>query len=368
MSGLSSHNANLIADRCRQAVQVRQRGLHRCLPPQAQLRCAPLRPLDLKQALHTPGVVMGVEAGGRSLAVLIPNSVLAEAWKGEAVENDQRWQSLAAELADQLLPEDVAVGRVQATAVDDLANALRHGQPEPDAVVLEVEVSSAGGTGPSGLQTPAPDDAGTKADAGDAGTTGADASQAAEPNEPAAPQTPPTNATGTPPKNVASSGAPALSGDDSPAPSSDAPSPGPTADQARAGGELEPPVSASVYLVWPLRRFPAEPGAGRGSSDGSKTGASAEPAAMADHLDEVKKLPVQVIVRLAEKKMPVSQLVDLAPGSLLMFDKSCDELLDLYVNNQLLCRGEAVKIGEKFGLKINEIPARIVREEKVIHL
>ena len=34
---------------------------------------------------------------------------------------------------------------------------------------------------------------------------------------------------------------------------------------------------------------------------------------------------------------------------MLAFDKSCEDLLGLYVNNQVYARGEAVKIGEKFG-------------------
>ncbi len=67
------------------------------------------------------------------------------------------------------------------------------------------------------------------------------------------------------------------------------------------------------------------------------------------------KLPVRVAVHLAERKIELSQLLGIAPGTLLTFDKSCEELLDLYVNNQLYARGETVKIGEKFGLKINEI-------------
>ncbi len=67
------------------------------------------------------------------------------------------------------------------------------------------------------------------------------------------------------------------------------------------------------------------------------------------------KLPVKVAVHLAERKIGLSQLLTMAPGTLLTFDKSCEDLLDLYVNNQYYARGEAVKIGEKFGLKINEI-------------
>lgn len=77
-------------------------------------------------------------------------------------------------------------------------------------------------------------------------------------------------------------------------------------------------------------------------------------------------LPVQVVVLLAEKKIELGGLLALSPGSLVSFDKSCDALLDLYVNNQLYCRGEAIKIGEHFGLKVNEVQPRPMRAKKVL--
>ncbi len=60
-------------------------------------------------------------------------------------------------------------------------------------------------------------------------------------------------------------------------------------------------------------------------------------------------------MRLAEKRIPLGQILTLSPGAIITFDKSCEDLLDLHVNNSLYARGEAVKIGEKFGLKINEV-------------
>ncbi len=66
-------------------------------------------------------------------------------------------------------------------------------------------------------------------------------------------------------------------------------------------------------------------------------------------------MTVDVSVRLAEKKIGLSQLQNLSPGTLITFPKSCDDLLDMYVNNKLYAQGEAVKIGEKFGLKVNEV-------------
>jgi flagellar motor switch/type III secretory pathway protein FliN len=85
-----------------------------------------------------------------------------------------------------------------------------------------------------------------------------------------------------------------------------------------------------------------------------------------DPLARLRRLPVQVSVRLAETRIPMSQLMNIAPGMLIPFNKSCDDLLDLYVNNARFCRGEAVKIGEKFGLKIDEVGVQPESQQKVI--
>ena len=61
------------------------------------------------------------------------------------------------------------------------------------------------------------------------------------------------------------------------------------------------------------------------------------------------------MVCLAEKRMNLETLLTLTPGSLITFNKSCEDLLEMYVNNHLYCLGEAIKIDEKFGLKINEV-------------
>ena len=42
-------------------------------------------------------------------------------------------------------------------------------------------------------------------------------------------------------------------------------------------------------------------------------------------------------------------------GGLITFNKGCESLLDLFVNNHLYGRGEAIKVGEKFGLRITSM-------------
>lgn len=78
------------------------------------------------------------------------------------------------------------------------------------------------------------------------------------------------------------------------------------------------------------------------------------------------KLPVKVVVYLAQKKIEVEQLLAISPGALITFNKPCEDLLDLYVNNHRYCRGEAVKIGEKFGIKISEVGVVDVRESPIL--
>ena len=67
------------------------------------------------------------------------------------------------------------------------------------------------------------------------------------------------------------------------------------------------------------------------------------------------KVQVPVHVVLASKKEKVGNVVDLAPGTIIKFDKSCEEMLHLLVGNQVVAEGEAVKIGDKFGFRISAI-------------
>ena len=94
---------------------------------------------------------------------------------------------------------------------------------------------------------------------------------------------------------------------------------------------------------------------------------TSSPTPPADPLARLRGIPVQISVRLAEKRIPVSQLLGVTPGALIAFNKSCDALLDLYINNALYCRGEAVKIGEHFGLKIDQVGVIDERPAKLVN-
>jgi flagellar motor switch protein FliN/FliY len=72
-------------------------------------------------------------------------------------------------------------------------------------------------------------------------------------------------------------------------------------------------------------------------------------------IQRIMKLQVPIIVRLAEKVLPVGEITQLVPGAIIEFNKTVGENLDLMINNKLIGNGQAVKVGEKFGLKITQL-------------
>ena len=64
------------------------------------------------------------------------------------------------------------------------------------------------------------------------------------------------------------------------------------------------------------------------------------------------KIQVPVRVVLASRKENLKDIVELASGTIIKFDKACDELLHLHVGDQPVAEGEAVKVGDKFGFRV----------------
>ncbi|MFQ5500985.1 MAG: FliM/FliN family flagellar motor switch protein [Phycisphaerae bacterium] len=83
----------------------------------------------------------------------------------------------------------------------------------------------------------------------------------------------------------------------------------------------------------------------------------AQPAAAprSPTLDRILKLKVPVRVRLANRSMLVSEIMNLGPGTILEFDRTVDQELDLMISNRQIGCGVAVKVNEHFGLRITYI-------------
>lgn len=118
-----------------------------------------------------------------------------------------------------------------------------------------------------------------------------------------------------------------------------------------------------LSLVWPVTQ-PRKLADAAKASQANRTPAAKGSPTEATHgkLDglpsytrSLLRVEVPVSVTLAAKKQSVSQILELGAGSIIHFDKPCDEPLELEVNGRPVAQGEAVKVGEKFGLRVQSI-------------
>ena len=80
-----------------------------------------------------------------------------------------------------------------------------------------------------------------------------------------------------------------------------------------------------------------------------------EPRSEEESLEQILELSIPVIVRLAEKRLPLKEILKFHMGTVLQFDSDAYEHVDLMVNNSTIGLGQPVKIGENFGLRIVQV-------------
>lgn len=76
-------------------------------------------------------------------------------------------------------------------------------------------------------------------------------------------------------------------------------------------------------------------------------------------------VPLQVSVEVGRARILLKDLLQMGEGYVVELDKIAGEPLDLYVNSRLIARGEAVRVGEKFGIKLTEVISPSDRVEKL---
>lgn len=74
-----------------------------------------------------------------------------------------------------------------------------------------------------------------------------------------------------------------------------------------------------------------------------------------DGLGFVLDVPVRLSVEIGRRSMRIAELLRLGPGSVLELNKVSGEPLDIYVNDRLVARGDAVVVGERYGVRLSEI-------------
>jgi flagellar motor switch protein FliN/FliY len=107
----------------------------------------------------------------------------------------------------------------------------------------------------------------------------------------------------------------------------------------------------------------ADPAAG-GAGDGPAAPTEAD-LQKDRNLALILDIPLRVTVELGRTKMPVNELLNLGQGSVLELNKLAGEPMEVFVNDKLIARGEAVVVNEKFGVRLTDIISTKERVEQL---
>ena len=119
-------------------------------------------------------------------------------------------------------------------------------------------------------------------------------------------------------------------------------------------GTGSPPPAARVPREEPRAAAPAPaPTLPAGSS------------APAMNLNMVLDIPVQLSVELGRTKLPIKQVLQLKPGSIVELDSVAGEPVDVLVNGYLIAQGEVVVVNGKFGIRLTDVVTPSERFKRV---
>lgn len=85
-----------------------------------------------------------------------------------------------------------------------------------------------------------------------------------------------------------------------------------------------------------------------------------EPAASTDSgattdLGLILDIPVTLSMEIGQTRITISELLKLSKDSVVELQRSTDEPLDVLVNGTLVAHGEAVVVGDRFGIRLTDV-------------
>jgi flagellar motor switch protein FliN/FliY len=72
-------------------------------------------------------------------------------------------------------------------------------------------------------------------------------------------------------------------------------------------------------------------------------------------LDIVLDVKVKVTVQLGSCQLPMREVLELTPGSVVQLMQHASDPVGLYINDKLVAYGEVVVVEDNFGIKITEL-------------
>jgi flagellar motor switch protein FliN/FliY len=81
------------------------------------------------------------------------------------------------------------------------------------------------------------------------------------------------------------------------------------------------------------------------------------------NLDVLLDVPVTLSLEVGRARVPIRNLLQLNPGSVIELERGAAEPLDVYVNGTLIAHGEVVVVNDRFGVRLTDVvsPAERLR-------
>ncbi|MEN8718873.1 MAG: flagellar motor switch protein FliN [Oceanococcaceae bacterium] len=82
------------------------------------------------------------------------------------------------------------------------------------------------------------------------------------------------------------------------------------------------------------------------------------------NLDMILDVPITLSMEVGRSRLPIRNLMQLNPGSVVELDRVAGQPLDVFVNGTLIAHGEVVVVNEKFGVRLIDVvsPAERIRK------
>jgi flagellar motor switch protein FliN/FliY len=82
------------------------------------------------------------------------------------------------------------------------------------------------------------------------------------------------------------------------------------------------------------------------------------------NLNLILDVSVTLALEVGRARMPVRDLLQLAPGAIVELDRLAGDPLDVLVNGVRIARGEVVVVNEKFGIRLTDVVSPTERMEQ----
>ncbi len=265
-------------------------------------------PFDPSTAgLSGGGLVFAFKFGDEQMLAVLPagtegapHRMVPEWTKAPDPTGESKLSTLGQELSMLFLPDSLMADAFEGRWVDDLAAAVSHAEPAADATAAPIEIAQGESLAALTLVWPV-----TNADAAFAAAAAEPALETAAPEGPAAADAPAAPAAlASQPLGIAAT---------------------PEEDK-----------SQSKVLRW-------------------KKPAPRDLRDLPPNVLSALRVMVPVSVHLAGKKIKLAEVIDLGPGSIITFDKACDAPLEVSIGGRPVATGEAVKVGERFGVRVQKM-------------